>query len=123
MKITGEVEGEAETKAAFISLASKIENDAVAATKAATVVANAAGSLAPVRTGALASSYGVQESYIISSVPYAVYIEYGAPARNMSPQYIVEKAFELSAAPVEDVYSQWIAGEAKSVGFEATTSG
>ena len=123
MKITGEVIGAKETQAAFNRLASRIESDATAATKTAAVVAAKAGMLAPVLTGALAGSYGVEDVNVVSSVPYAIYIEYGAPARNMTPQYVVQEAFEASAAQIEEVYSQWIASEARSAGFEATTSG
>jgi hypothetical protein len=121
MKIDAEVIGEAEVKAAFNNLASRVETDTQAATKTAAIVASKAGSLAPVRTGALASSYGVEDVYVISSVSYAVYIEYGAPARGMAPQYIVQQAFDTSAEQIEQVYSQWIASEAKSVGLEATS--
>ena len=123
MKITGEVIGEKETQAAFASLATKVETDTQGATKAAAVVASKAATLAPVRTGVLAGSYGVEDVNVISSAPYAVYIEYGAPARNMAPQYVVQQAFETSAAQIEQVYSQWIASTATSIGFEATTSG
>ena len=121
MKITGEVVGAAETQAAFNNLASRVENDAAAATKVAGVVAGKAGSFAPIRTGFLAGSFGVQDVFVISDAPYAGYVEYGVPSLGMAPQYMVQQAFETSAGEIDAVYSDWIASEAKAMGFEATS--
>jgi len=123
MKITGEVTGEAETKAAFNNLASRVVNDVEAASKTAGIVASKAGSFAPVRTGLLAASFGVQDRFVINDVPYAGYVEHGVPSLGMAPQYMVRQAFESSADQIDAIYSQWIASEAKSAGIEATTSG
>lgn len=121
MKIKGEVVGEAETKAAFNALASRMETDA-AASQAATVVANAAGGLAPVRTGLLAASYGVQEAFVINPLPYAAAIEYGVPSKGMAPAYVIRTAFDNAGEQVVDVYERWIVQQATAVGLEASGS-
>ena len=122
MKITGEVTGAAETKAAFTTLASRVENDTVAASQAATIVANAAGGLAHSRTGLLAASYGVQEAFVINPLPYAAAIEYGVPFKGMGPQYVIRTAFDNAGEQVVDVYEQWIKQQATSVGIDTSGS-
>jgi hypothetical protein len=119
VKITGEVEGSEQTQAAFNELADKVKNDAPAASQVAAIVAGKAGSFAPIRTGLLASSFGVQDRYIVNSAPYSGYVEYGVPSLGMAPMYMVQQAFDVSVAEIDNAYSQWIASEAKSSGFEA----
>lgn len=121
MKVTGEVTGEAETKAAFNKLATRIANDVEAASKVAGVVASKAGGYAPIRTGLLAGSFGVSDRYVINDAPYAGYVDQGVPSLGMAPQFMVKQAFESSADQIDAIYSQWIASEATSVGIEATS--
>lgn len=120
MKITGEVQGEAETKTAFNKLASQVVNDAEAAAKVAILVAGKASNFAPIRTGLLAASYGTQDRYVINTAPYSGYVEHGVPSLGMAPAFTVKQAFETSAAEIDAIYSQWIAGKATAVGIEAT---
>ena len=121
MKIDASIEGEAETKAALAAFADRAATDTEAAAKAAAVVAGTAGGLAPVRTGALAASYGVQDTYVVNPLPYAGPIEYGTaimPAHN-----VVGQAWEASGAQVVEVYEQVYAENARALGFETTTGG
>ena len=120
MKIDADIQGEAETKAALAAFAARAEQDTEAAAKAAALVAGVAGGLAPVRTGALAASYGVQETYVVNPLPYAGPIEYGTD--RMGAQYVVQNAWDAAAAQVVEAYEQVYAANAKALGFE-TTSG
>ena len=119
MKIEASVEGGPETAAALLGFAAAAGNDAVAAAQAAAIVAAVAGGNAPVRTGALAASYGVQDTYIVNPLQYAGPIEYGVPSLGMAPQYVVRDAWESSAAQIEAVYSEWLAAQGRALGLEA----
>lgn len=117
--ITGSVEGEAETAAAFVALAARAENDAEAAARAAAIVAAAAGGFAPVATGALAASYGVQDRFVVNPMPYAAFVEYGTAM--IRPAFAVGQAWDTQAGAIEAVYAAWMAEQARSVGFDATS--
>jgi hypothetical protein len=121
VKVEASVDGGPETSAALIAFATAMENDAVAAAQAAAIVAGVAGGSAPVRTGALAASYGVQDTYVVNPLQYAGPIEYGVPDLGMAPQFVVTNAWESSAGQVEAVYSTWAAEQARAVGLEATS--
>lgn len=116
-KIEAEVTGGPETAKALIDFATRAENDAEAAAQAGAIVAGVAGSLAPVATGALAGSYGVQDTYIVSPLQYAGPIEYGTD--RMAAQYVVRNAWENSAGQIESVYSAWLAAQGSAVGLES----
>jgi hypothetical protein len=117
-KITAEVEGGPETQAALAAFAAKAEQDTEAAAKAAAVVASAASSLAPVRTGALAASYTVADVYVVNPLPYAGPIEYGTD--RMAAQNVVHNAWEAAGPQVVEAYEQVYAANAKALGFETT---
>lgn len=118
-EVTGSVEGVEETQAAFLALAARAGNDQEAAAKAAAVVAAAAGPLAPRLTGALAASYGVEDRFVVNPLPYAGFVEYGA--NGVAPSYVVGRAWDTQAATIEAVYAEWLAGQARAEGFEATS--
>ena len=117
--ITGSVEGVEETQAAFLALAAQAANDQEAAAKAAAIVAAAAGPLAPYVTGALAASYGVQDRFIVNPTAYAGFVEYGT--RQMPGAFVVGRAWDTSASAIEAAYSEWLASQARAIGFEATS--
>jgi hypothetical protein len=121
VKTSVDIQGQAETEAAFKDLATRVENDAEAATKVASLVAGKASQFAPVRTGLMAGSYGVQDRYVVNVAPYAGFVEYGVPSLEMAPQNTVQRAFEASSEQIEKVYSQWIAREASAVGLESNS--
>ena len=123
MKVHADIQGQAETEKAFTNLASRVTNDAEAASKVASIVANKAAQFAPVRTGLMAGSYGVQDRYVVNDTAYSGYVEHGVPSLGMVPQNTVKQAFETSADQIEQIYSQWIAKEATSVGLESTSGG
>lgn len=117
-KIEAEISGEAETKAAFAAFASWAEQDTAAAAQAAAAVASTAGGLAPVRTGALAGSYGVEDVYVVNPLPYAGPIEYGTaimPAHN-----VVGQAWEAAGSQVVAVYESAYVAQGRALGFEVT---
>lgn len=116
-RVEATVEGGPETAKALIDFAERAANDAEAAAQAGAIVAGVAGSLAPVATGALAGSYGVQDTYVVNPLQHAGPIEYGTD--RMAPQYVVQNAWENSAAQVEAVYSAWLAAQGSAVGLES----
>ena len=70
--------------------------------KAGAIIANAARSRAPRRTGRLASSITVDKAGITASAPYAGPIHWGWPSRNIDPQ-----PFAMGAARATE--PQWVA--------------
>ena len=120
-KVEATVEGGPETAAALTAFAARIEADTQGPAKAAAIVAGIAGSLAPVLTGALAASYGVQDVYVVNPLQYAGPIEYGTD--RMAAQYVVTNAWESAGAQVVDAFEQVYAQDAKALGFETSTGG
>jgi len=124
--MTGErvtVTGIPETKAALNAFGERAANDVEVAGQAAAIVAAAASVRAPVRTGALAASYGVEERYVVNPLPYAGPIEFGVPDLGMAPQFVIGGAMESSAEQVAIMYADWLAIQADAVGLEGKASG
>jgi hypothetical protein len=111
------VTGVPETQAALAAFGDRAANDAEIAAQAAGVVAAAAQAAAPVRTGLLAGSYGVQDRYVVNPVEYAPFVEFGTD--RMAPHYVITNAMEASVEQVGQMYAEWLAQQAGAVGFDA----
>jgi HK97 gp10 family phage protein len=107
-----------ETVSAFDALGKSLTNDVEPASKVAALAADKAMAIAPVLTGALSSSYAVEERFIVSPLPYSIYVEYGTIY--MGAQHIVQRSLDAVADKVEPIYNDWVKQEAERVGFDAT---
>jgi hypothetical protein len=115
------VTGIEETNAALAAFGERAANDAEVAGQAAALVAAAAGVAAPVRSGLLAGSYGVEDRYVVNPIEYAPFIEFGTD--RMAAQHVIGGAMEASAEQVGIMYAEWLTAQADAAGLDGSTSG
>lgn len=115
------VTGIEETNAALAAFGERAANDAEVAGQAAALVAAAAGVAAPVRSGLLAGSYGVEDRYVVNPIEYAPFVEFGT--ERMAAQHVIGGAMEANVEQVGIMYAEWLAAQADATGLEGGTSG
>jgi hypothetical protein len=115
------VTGIEETNAALAAFGERAANDAEVAGQAAALVAAAAGVAAPVRSGLLAGSYGVEDRYVVNPIEYAPFVEFGTD--RMAAQHVIGGAMEANVEQVGIMYAEWLATQADAAGLDGSTNG
>lgn len=117
----GQVEGAAETAAAFDKLRDDVRSMPDVHDKIARARIPGVASRTPVRTGALAGSWDTEPSSggsaIVSPLAYAAVIEYGSSSRGISAVAMVQRTLEAESQAIADEYGTAILEAGKRRGF------